>query len=81
MDQEHYYNLFNYLLSQQVPEHFSQQQTQQLVKQVRNYKIQHDQLYKIDQKDFTKVYRVITKPELPALLYSRVSKVTGQFVF
>ena len=69
MDQEHYYNLFNYLLSQQIPEHFSRQQTQQLVKQSNNYRIQHDQLYKMDPKDFTKLYRIITKQELPALLY------------
>ena len=69
MDQEHCYNLFNYLLSQQIPEHFLQQQIQQLVKQSKSYKIQHDQLYKVDPKDFTKLYRVITKQELPALLY------------
>ena len=69
MDQEYYYNLFNYLLSQQTPEHFSQQQIQQLVKQSKNYKIQHDQLYKMDPKDFIKLYQIITKQELPALLY------------
>ena len=46
MDNQHYYNLYNYLLSQQLPDQFSQQQIQQLVKQSKNYLIQHELLYK-----------------------------------
>src|SRR5256714_5222362 len=69
MDSQHYYNLYNYLLSQQLPSQFSQQQIQQLIKQSRNYCIQHELLYKKDQKDPKTLYRVIHKKELPALLY------------
>src|SRR5438876_8831380 len=69
MDNQHYYNLYNYLLSQQLPDQFSQQQIQQLVKQSRNYCIQHELLYKKDQKNPITLYRVIHKKELPALLY------------
>src|SRR6266480_1145676 len=69
MDNQHYYNLYNYLLSQQLPDQFSQQQISQLVKQSRNYCIQHELLYKKDQKNSTTLYRVIHKKELLALLY------------
>ena len=69
MDNQHYYNLYNYLLTQQLPDQFSQQQIQQLVKQSKNYLIQHELLYKKDQKNPTTLYRVIHKKELPALLY------------
>src|SRR5215210_6254228 len=69
MDNQHYYNLYNYLLSQQLPDQFSQQQIQQLVKQAKNYFIQHELLYKKDQKNPTTLYRVIHKKELPSLLY------------
>ena len=51
MDNQHYHNLYNYLLSQQLPDQFSQQQIQQLVNQSRNYCIQHELLYKKDQKN------------------------------
>src|SRR5436190_3354715 len=69
MDSQHYYNLYNYLLSQQLPSQFSQQQIQQLIKQSKNYLIQHELLYKKDQKNPATLYRVIHKKELPALLY------------
>src|SRR5947207_13416979 len=69
MDSQHYYNLYNYLLSQQLPSQFSQQQIQQLIKQSKNYLIQHELLYKKDQKNPTTLYRVIHKKELIALLY------------
>ena len=61
MDSQHYYNLYNYLLSQQIPNQISQQQTQQLIKQSRNYVIQHELLYKKDQKNPITLYRVIHK--------------------
>ena len=69
MNNQHYHNLYNYLLSQQLPDQFSQQQIQQLVKQSKNYLIQHELLYKKDQKNSTILYRMIHKKELPALLY------------
>ena len=69
MDSEHYHNLYNYLLSQQLPALFTPQQTQQLIKQSKNYIIQHEILYKKDQKEPTRLYRVIHRKELPALMY------------
>ena len=69
MENQHYYQIFNYLLSQQLPEQFTQQQIQQLIKQSTNYIIQNELLYKIDRKNPKEFYRVIQKQELPALLY------------
>src|SRR5687767_7011645 len=69
MDNQHYYNIYNYLLSKQIPTQLSQQQTQQLIRQSKIYILQHELLYKKDQKDSTKLLRVIHKKELPALLY------------
>src|SRR5215211_2026588 len=69
MENQHYSHLFNYLLSQQIPESFTQQQTQQLFSQSKNYTIQNDLLYKRNRKNFNELFRVIRKEELPALLY------------
>src|SRR2546430_17428430 len=78
MDNQHYHNLYIYLLTQQLPDQFSQQQIQQLVKQSRNYCIQHELLYKKDQKNPTTLYRVIHKKELPALLYMMHNDLTSR---
>jgi hypothetical protein len=69
MENEHYYNLCNYLLLQQIPLYFTEKQKQQLLNQARNYAIENEQLYKKDRKNIRKLYRVIRKEELPAVLY------------
>jgi len=69
MENEHYYNIYYYILSQQMPAYFTKQQKQQLINQVRNYTIENELLYKKDRKDATKLYRIIRKEELPAVLY------------
>ena len=69
MENEHYYNIYHYILSQQMPAYFTKQQKQQLINQVRNYTIENELLYKKDRKDATKLYRIIRKKELPAVLY------------
>src|SRR5436305_4805647 len=69
MENEHYYNIYYYILSQQMPAYFTKQQKQQLINQVRNYTIKNELLYKKDRKDATKLYRIIRKEELPAVLY------------
>jgi Integrase zinc binding domain/Integrase core domain len=69
MENEHYYNIYKYLLEQQTPQHFTSQQKQQLFNQSKNYSIENDLLYKKDNKNLNKFYRVIQKSELPALLY------------
>src|SRR5256885_1228649 len=69
MENEHYYNIYYYILSQQMPAYFTKQQKQQLINQVRNYTIENELLYKKDRKDATKLYRIIKKKELPAVLY------------
>src|SRR3954454_23658661 len=69
MEEEHYHNIYNYLLFQQVPISFSIQQTQQLDKQSKHYRIEDEILYKKDQNNSTKFHQIVQKRELPALLY------------
>jgi hypothetical protein len=69
MDDQHYTELFEYILIQQIPPYFSKEQKQQLQKQAKNYIVENDLLYKMDKNDITKLYRVIQREELPALLY------------
>src|SRR3954452_20061198 len=69
MKNEHYYNLYKYLVGQQTPQQFTNQQKHQLVNQSKNYSIDNNLLYKRNSKDPDKFYRVIQKTELPALLY------------
>ena len=56
MENEHYYNIYNYLLSQQVPEYFTPLQKQQLINQSKIYCIENDLLYKQDRKNLEKLY-------------------------
>src|SRR5437764_8497218 len=78
MENEHYYNIYYYILSQQMPAYFTKQQKQQLINQVRNYTIENELLYKKDQKDATKLYQIIRKKELPAVLYMMHNDPTSE---
>jgi Integrase zinc binding domain/Integrase core domain len=78
MENEHYYNIYKYLLEQQTPQHFTSQQKQQLFNQSKNYSIENDLLYKKDNKNLNKFYRVIQKSELPALLYMMHNDPTSE---
>ena len=69
MDPQHYYNIFNYLTNKAVPSEFSTKQIEQLQRQSGNFIIKHENLYKRDHKNSTKLYRVITKEETPLVLY------------
>jgi len=69
MENQHYNHLINYISTQQIPESFTQQQTQQLFNQSKNYSVKNDLLYKRNRKNFNELIRVIRKEELPALLY------------
>src|SRR4051812_42759189 len=69
MENEHYHNLYKYLTEQQFPQHFTKKQKHQLVSQSKNYTIDNNLLYKKNNKDPDRFYRVIQKSELPALLY------------
>jgi hypothetical protein len=42
MEKEHYYNIYNYILSQQTPLHFTEKQKQQLFNQTKNYTIENE---------------------------------------
>ena len=77
MENEHYYNIYNYLLSQQILEHFTPPQRQQLINQSKIYCIENDLLYKQDHKNLKKLYRVIQKKELPAVLYMMYNNPTS----
>src|SRR5215207_7911499 len=69
MENEHYHNIYHYILSQQMPTYFTKPQKQQLINQARNYAVENELLYKKDRKDAEKLYRIIQKEELPAVLY------------
>ena len=81
MEEEHYQNIYNYLLFQQVPTSFSIQQTQQLDKQSKHYQIEDEILYKKDWNNSTKFHWVVQKRELSALLYMMHNDpISGYFV-
>ena len=69
MDHQHYQELLSYFLTQQIPTPFSNQQKRQFQNQTKNYTVENGLLYKIDKNNVTRLYRVIQKNELPALLY------------
>jgi len=78
MDNEHYNNIYYYLLFKQIPEHFTQQQKQQFFKQTKNYVIENNLLYNKDWKYSEKLYWVIQKEELPAILYMMHNDLTSR---
>ena len=69
MEPQHYYNIFNYLLTNTIPKDFSPQQEQQIIKQAKFYILKDNILYKKDKVNQRKLYRVITKAETPTVLY------------
>jgi hypothetical protein len=69
MDQKHYYNIHTYLSTNTLPEDFSEQQQQQLIKHSNHYILKDNLLFKRDKKNQQKLYRVITKDELSTVLY------------
>ena len=69
MDQQHYFNLYNYISNKELLENFSSQQQRQLEKQAKNYKVKNNFLYKTDRNTSAKLLRVIQKEELSAFLY------------
>ena len=69
MEQKHYFNIYTYLFHNTLPEDFSPQQQQQLIKQSNNYILKDNLLFKKDKKDSRKLYRVITRDEMATVLY------------
>src|ERR1044072_1408004 len=69
MDHQHYQELLSYFLTQQIPTPFSNQQNRQFQNQTTNDTVENGLVYKIDKNNVTRLYRVIQKNELPALLY------------
>jgi hypothetical protein len=69
MEQKHYFNIHTYLSFNTLPEDFSLQQQQQLIKQSKNYILKNNLLFKKDRKNDKRLYRVITKEELSTVLY------------
>jgi Integrase zinc binding domain/Integrase core domain len=69
MDQKHYFNIYTYLVSKTLPEDFSPQQQQQLMKQANNYILKDDVIFKRDKKIQNKLYRVIKKDEVATVLH------------
>ena len=69
MEQKHYFNIYTYLFHNTLPEDFSPQQQQQLIKQSNNYILKDNLLFKKDRKNSRKLYRIITKDELATVLY------------
>ena len=70
MEQKHYHNLHStYLLYNTLPEDFSPQQQQQLIKQSDNYILKDNLLFKKNKNNSRQLYRVIMKSELATVLY------------
>jgi hypothetical protein len=77
MEQKHYYYIYTYLTSNTLPEDFSPQQQQQLIKQSNNYILKDNLLFKKDKKNSQKLYRVINKDELTTVLYMMHNDLTS----
>ena len=59
MENQQYFQFYNYITNQQIPENFNQQQIQQLKRRARHFIIQNQLLFKTDKNNSTKFYRVI----------------------
>ena len=46
MNNEYYYNLFNYLQTAQIPEDFNQQQKNSLIQKSRHFIVKNNLIYK-----------------------------------
>jgi Integrase zinc binding domain len=68
MDINNYNNIFNYLNNQQSTSELPLQQQQQIQKQAKNFKIQHNLLYKLQPKT-QKLIRVIRPFEMDPVLF------------
>src|SRR6185436_9331714 len=69
MEQQYYFNIFNYLATQTLPQNFTSQQQQQFINQTKHYILKDNILFKKDKMNERKFYRVITKDELSTVLY------------
>ena len=69
MDSTFYLHLYNYLDIQQYPESFNYKQKQQLRNQAKKFCLQDNLLFKTDNKNQQKLYRVIRPDELSSILY------------
>src|SRR5581483_6624028 len=71
MDTNNYNNIFNYLTNPQLITNLTLQQQQQIQKQSKNYKIQHNLLYKLHklQPKTSKLIRVVKTFEKDPVLY------------
>ena len=69
MDNEQYYNLFNYLSNSQLPIQLNQQQIQKLIKQSEYFIIKNNLLYKKDKRKQGNLLRVIRRHELEPILF------------
>ena len=68
MDTENYTNIFNYLTNSQTILNLPLQKQQQIQKQAKNFKIQHDLLYKVQPKS-QKLIRVVRSFEMDPVLF------------
>ena len=69
MDPEQYNNIYNYLNSQQFPTTFTEHQKRQLQKQLKNFILRNNFIYKLDKRRERNLLRVIRKSELEPVLY------------
>ena len=69
MENNHYNQLLQYLQYKTLPENIEIKQQQQIIKQLKNYQLQQNLLYKIDKRKQNNLLKVIRKHELEALLY------------
>ena len=69
MDIQQYYHLFNYLLTSQIPEHFSQPQKNHLIQKSKHFIIKNNLIYKKDKRKEGNLLRVIKIHEVESILY------------
>lgn len=69
MDIQQYNKLFNYLISQQLPNDITPQQRRQLITKAKQFQVQGQLLYKIDKRTEHNLLRVIRKYEMESVLY------------
>jgi len=69
MEPEHYQHLLTYLTTNIFPSSFNTQQQNQLNKQLRNYHIKNNLLYKQDRNNPKNFIRVIQQWEMEPVLY------------
>jgi len=64
-----YYNLYNYLNNQQLPNNLTPQQTTKFINFTKNFIIKNNFVYKIDKRNINNLLRIIKNFEVEPILF------------